>query len=71
MTDHLVLIEQELTELLEILSAGGTNKNDLIQYSKTKIATLLAYIDSTYPDEPLAELHMDDEDTEHVEEGYV
>ena len=50
MTDHLVLLEQELTELHEILSAGGTNKNDLIQYAKTKVATLLAYIDSTYPD---------------------
>ena len=71
MTDHLVLIEQELTELYEILAAGGTNKNDLIQYSKTKIATLLAYIDSTYPDEPLSELHMDEDDAEHCEEGYV
>jgi hypothetical protein len=71
MTDHLTTIEEHLTDLHEVLSAGGTNKNDLIQYAKTKIACMLAYIDNCYPDEPLAELHLDENDCEHCEEGYV
>ena len=70
MEQHLETIEFHLMELLDVLDST-TNKNDTIQYCKTKVAILLAYIDECYPHSEVEQFHMNEEDVEHCQEGYV
>ena len=69
-TDALSTIEEQLDILLNELEHGPGNKADKVQYAITVTKNVLVYIDSLYP-ESFADLHLDEEDVEHCQEGYV
>lgn len=68
-TEALTTIEEQLDVLLAELGGGPGSAKDKVQYAITVCKNLLVYIDSQFP-ESFADLHMDEEDVEHVEEGY-
>ena len=61
MQSALLNIETELEMLLAVLETS-VHHESTIEYAKNKIKILLAFTDSHFPQE---------EDVEHVEEGYV
>ena len=69
-TDALATIEDQLEILLGELQHGPASKADKVQYAITVTKNVLVYIDSLYP-ETFADLHLDEEDVEHCQEGYV
>lgn len=68
-TEALSTIEEQLDVLLAELEEGPGSKSDKVQYAITVCKNLLVYIDSLYP-ETFADLHLGEDDVEHVEEGY-
>ena len=69
-TDQLTNIEEQLEVLLGELENGPGKHADKVQYAITVTKNVLVYIDSLFP-ESFADLHLDEEDVEHCQEGYV
>ena len=69
MKRELSTIEEQLEMLLGELEYGTGSNADKKQYAITVTKTVLTYIDSLLT-EPLSELHLNEEDVEHANEGY-
>ncbi len=69
-TEALTTIEEQLEVLLGELEAGPGSSKDKVQYAVTVTKNLLVYIDDQFP-ESFEDLHLDEEDSEHCEEGWV
>jgi hypothetical protein len=69
MNSELAVIEEQLDVLLGELEDGPGSSKDKVQYAITVTKTVLTYIDNLL-DTPLSELHMNEEDVEHANEGY-
>ena len=69
-TDHLSTIEEQLDLLLAELEHGPASHKDKVQYAITVTKNVLVFIDSLYP-EDFTHLHLDEEDCEHANEGFV
>ncbi len=69
-TEALTTIEEQLEVLLGELEAGPGSPKDKVQYAVTVTKNLLVYIDDQFP-ESFEDLHLDEEDTEHANEGWV
>ena len=68
--EYLTTIEEQLEVLLGELEDGPGSNADKKQYATTVTRNLLVYIDSLYP-ETFADLHLNEDDYEHANEGYV
>ena len=69
-SESLTTIEEQLEVLLSELEHGPGNKADKVQYAITVTKTVLTYIDSLFP-EDFTHLHLDENDVEHANEGFV
>ena len=68
--EELTTIEEQLDHLLGELDDGPGSAKDKVLYARTVITNVLVYIDSLYP-ETFEELHLNEPDYEHANEGFV
>ncbi len=69
-TEALTTIEEQLELLLSELEDGPGSTKDKVQYATTVTKNVLVYIDSLFP-EDFTQFHMDEDDVEHANEGFV
>jgi hypothetical protein len=68
--EELIKIEEQLDVLLGELEDGPASAKDKVQYARTVVTNVLVFIDSLYP-ETFDDLHLDEDDVEHANEGFV
>jgi hypothetical protein len=66
----LLLIEEQLDHLLGELTDGPGSSRDKVQYATTVSKNILVLINELFPMDELSEFHLDEEDVEHVNEGF-
>ncbi len=68
--EELTTIEEQLDVLLGELEEGPGSAKDKVLYARTVVSNVLVYIDSLYP-ETFDDLHLDEDDVEHANEGFI